>query len=59
MIGDLVANGAAVLMIDSEQSEIVHVCDRAYVMREGRVVGHLARHELSEANILRLAMHHD
>ena len=59
VIGDLVANGAAVLMIDSEQSEIVHVCDRAYVMREGRVVGHLARHELSEANILRLAMHHD
>lgn len=59
VIGDLVANGAAVLMINSEQSEIVHVCDRAYVMREGRVVGHLARHELSEANILRLAMHHD
>jgi ribose transport system ATP-binding protein len=59
VIGDLVANGAAVLMIDSEQSEIVHVCDRAYVMCEGRVVGHLARHELSEANILRLAMHHD
>lgn len=25
VIGDLVANGAAVLMIDSEQSEIVHV----------------------------------
>ncbi len=59
LIGDLVAHGAAVLMVDSEQSEIVHVCDRAYVMREGRVVGHLARHELSEENILRLAMHHD
>ena len=33
-------------MINSEQSEIVHICDRAYVMREGRVAGHLARHEL-------------
>lgn len=59
LIGDLVADGAAVLMISSEQSEIVHVCDRAYVMREGRIVGELARNELSEASILNLAMHHE
>ncbi len=59
VIGELVAAGAAVLMISSEQSEIVDVCDRAYVMRDGRIVGELARAELSETNILRLAMHHD
>jgi len=59
LIGDLVANGAAVLMISSEQSEIVHVCDRAYVMREGRIVGHLTRQQLSEQSVLQLAMHHD
>ena len=35
LIDGLVEEGAAVLMISSEQSEIVHVCDRAYVMREG------------------------
>ena len=57
VIGELVAAGAAVLMISSEQSEIVHVCDRAYVMRDGRIVGHLARDQLSEENILHLAMH--
>jgi len=59
VIGKLVADGAAVLMISSELPEVVSVCDRAYVMRDKRIVGELARHELSEANILRLAMHHE
>ena len=59
LIDQLVHDGAAVLMISSEQAEIVHVCDRAYVMREGRVVGGLARAELSEENIVRMGMHHE
>ena len=59
VIGKLVADGAAVLMISSELPEVVSVCDRAYVMRDKRIVGELSRHELSEANILRLAMHHE
>jgi ribose transport system ATP-binding protein len=58
LIDDLVAKGAAVLMISSDQAEIVHVCDRAYVMRDGGIVGELARHELSEENIIRMGMHH-
>jgi ribose transport system ATP-binding protein len=53
----VVKDRAGVLMISSEQSEIVHMCDRAYVMHGGRIVGELGREELSEANILRLAMH--
>ena len=57
LIEDLVEHGAAVLLISSELTEIVHVCDRAYVMRAGRIGGELARAELSEENILRLAMH--
>jgi ribose transport system ATP-binding protein len=59
LIDQLVQDGAAVLMISSEQAEIVHVCDRAYVMREGRCVGELARGELSEENIVRMGMHHE
>ncbi len=43
VIAELVAAGAAVLMISSEQSEIVNVCDRAYVMRDGRIAGELGR----------------
>ena len=59
LIGELVAQGAAVLMVSSELAEIVKVCDRAYVMREGRVAGELGRQALTEENILRLAMHHE
>jgi ribose transport system ATP-binding protein len=57
LIDELVAAGAGVLMISSEQAEIVHVCDRAYVMRGKRIVGELARAELNEENIVRLGMH--
>lgn len=57
LIDQLVAEGAAVLMISSEQAEIVHVCDRAYVMRSKRIVGELARADLSEENIVRMGMH--
>jgi ribose transport system ATP-binding protein len=58
LIDRLVADGAAALMISSEQAEICHVCDRAYVMREGRIAGQLSRAELTEENIVRLGMHH-
>ncbi len=57
LIEDLVAAGAAVLMISSELSEMVAVCDRVYVMRDKTIVGELGRGELNEENILRLAMH--
>ena len=56
---DLVENGAAILMISSELSEIVNVCDRAYVMREGIIAGELSRERLNEENILQLGMHHE
>ncbi|MCS6766306.1 MAG: sugar ABC transporter ATP-binding protein [Candidatus Protistobacter heckmanni] len=59
LIGELVKQGAAVLMISSELSEVVNICDRAYVMKERRIAGELGRAELSEENILRLAMHHE
>jgi ribose transport system ATP-binding protein len=54
LIETLVAQGAAVLMISSELSEIVSVCDRAYVMRDKRIVGELLRRDLTEENILKL-----
>jgi ribose transport system ATP-binding protein len=57
LIENLVTRGAAVLLISSELAEIVQVCDRAYVMRAGRIAGELPRERLSEENILRLAMH--
>jgi ribose transport system ATP-binding protein len=54
----LVAQGAAVLVISSELPELVAVCDRAYVLRDKTIVGELSRAELTEENILRMAMQH-
>jgi ribose transport system ATP-binding protein len=58
LIEELTAEGASALFISSELGEIVAVCDRAYVMRDKTVVGELRREELTEENILKLAMHH-
>jgi ribose transport system ATP-binding protein len=58
LIQELVGQGAAVLMISSELPEIVAMCDRAYVMRDKTIVAEIGRSELTEENILRLAMHH-
>ncbi|OPY97034.1 sugar ABC transporter ATP-binding protein [Bradyrhizobium sacchari] len=57
LIDDLAKDGAAVLVISSELPELIHLCDRAYVMRDYRIVGHLGRNELSEKAILDLAVH--
>jgi ribose transport system ATP-binding protein len=57
LVEQLVSAGAAVLMISSELPEVVAVCDRAYVMRDKTIVGHLSRPELTEERILELAMH--
>jgi ribose transport system ATP-binding protein len=57
LMQSLVEQGAAVLVISSELPELVAVCDRAYVMRGKTIVGELSRRELTEENILRMAMH--
>ena len=56
MIDGLVEQGAAVLVISSELSELIHLCDRAYVMRDYRIVGHLDADNLSEKAIVDLAV---
>jgi ribose transport system ATP-binding protein len=56
LIDELVHQGGAVLMISSELGEVVRVCDRAYVMKDRAVAGELAQSQLSEANLLGLAM---
>ena len=56
LIDDLVKQGAAVLVISSELPELIHLCDRAYVMRDYRIVGHLEGDDLSEKSIIDLAV---
>jgi ribose transport system ATP-binding protein len=43
-------------MISSDMEEVIGVSDRVAVMHEGTVSGVLERDQLSEYNVLRLAM---
>lgn len=52
LINDLVASGAAVIMISSEMDECMGMADRIIVMHEGRLSGHLERDEFSQERIM-------
>jgi len=41
LINDLAAGGKAVLMVSSELPEVLGMCDRILVMREGRIAGEI------------------
>ncbi len=41
IINDLVSQGKSVVMISSEMPEVLGMCDRIYVMSEGRMVGEM------------------
>lgn len=43
IIGELAAQGTAILMISSELAEVLAVSDRIYVLREGRISAELPR----------------
>ncbi|MHA6626634.1 ATP-binding cassette domain-containing protein [Pseudonocardia sichuanensis] len=54
LIGDLKERGLAVLLVSSELPELLGVADRIHVMRDGRVVGELAR-GATEEQVMELA----
>ena len=55
LINELAAEGKAVLMISSEMSEVIQLCDRVYVMCEGKVTAELQKEDLSEVRIMTAA----
>ena len=56
LMRDLSDNGVAVLMISSDMEEVVGVSDRVAVMHSGEISGILERANLSEHNVLQLAV---
>lgn len=54
IINDLSTAGKAVIIISSEMPELLGMCDRIYVMNEGRFVGELSRAEASQERIMSL-----
>ena len=54
IMNELVESGRAILMISSEMPELLGMCDRIYVMNEGRIVGELAKNDASQEKIMTL-----
>ena len=48
--------GKSIVMVSSELSELIGMCDRIYVMAGGQITGQLTRSEFSQEKIGRYAM---
>ncbi len=55
LMNQLVGEGKSIIMISSELPEVIGMSDRAYVMREGKIVGELGKEELDQEKILLIA----
>ena len=56
IINDLAAGGYGIIMISSEMPEILGMCDRIVVMREGRMTSVLNKEDATQERILEAAM---
>jgi putative multiple sugar transport system ATP-binding protein len=56
IINRLANEGKGIILISSELPEILGVCDRIYVMREGRIVGEVPASEASQETIMKFIM---
>jgi D-xylose transport system ATP-binding protein len=55
LIGQLAADGVAVVMVSSELAELLGICDRILVMHEGKAMGVLPAEKATQENIMTLA----
>jgi putative multiple sugar transport system ATP-binding protein len=53
IINQLADSGKAIIVISSEMQEILGICDRIYVMNEGRLVGEMLAKDASQDKIMR------
>ncbi|CAG1011461.1 Xylose import ATP-binding protein XylG [Anaerolineales bacterium] len=56
IINRLVSEGKGIILISSELPEILGVCDRIYVMRDGKVVGEMPASEASQEKVMKYIM---
>lgn len=55
IIDELAASGASIIMVSSELPEIINMCNRCYVMCEGKITGELSEEEFSQEAIMKFA----
>jgi ABC-type sugar transport system ATPase subunit len=52
LMNELIQQGKAIFMISSDMPELIGLCDRIYVMKDGRITAHLDRTEAEQERIL-------
>ncbi|WP_119387733.1 sugar ABC transporter ATP-binding protein [Taklimakanibacter lacteus] len=55
ILRDLAESGTGIIVISSELPELIGLCDRAIVIREGRIAGEVEGSAMTEEEIIRLA----
>ncbi len=55
LINDLAQSGVGIVVISSELPEVIGVCDRALVMRDGKIVGEVRGAEMTQERIIAIA----
>lgn len=55
IIDGLAAKGITIIMVSSDLNEIMNMCDRVIVMKNGRITGEVSREELSQERIMQYA----
>lgn len=53
IVNQLAAEGKGVLLISSELPEILGMCDRIYIMSEGRMTGEVSREDASQETLMK------
>lgn len=56
LMTELIKLNKGIIMVSSELSELVGMCDRIYVMNKGRIMGELQREDFSQETIMRYAL---
>jgi ribose transport system ATP-binding protein len=55
LLRELALSGIGIVVISSEMPELLGLCDRVLVVREGRIAGELRGGEMTEEAVIRLA----
>ncbi|MCJ7827012.1 MAG: ATP-binding cassette domain-containing protein, partial [Demequinaceae bacterium] len=54
LINQLAAEGKAMVVISSELTELLGICDRIYTISEGRITGEKDRKDATQENLMKL-----
>jgi putative multiple sugar transport system ATP-binding protein len=52
IVNQLVSEGKSILFISSELPELIGMCDRIYIMNEGKMVGQVSKEDATQEYIM-------